>query len=153
MKPEECVNLDGQFFLHKHLRKAVMRSATALRNSVSHRELLDDWIIRYDAWNATLCFIMMDDRIRAIEVESLVEAYLRKISQTDALLRLYNASWNDEPERRHAVVEVCRRKGIEADPSDSPKGELSSVSPLSRSDTGSRWSEVSKSAEAKWSLE
>lgn len=152
MKPEECANLDGQFFLHEHLRKAVMRSATALRNSVSHRDLGDDWNVRYDAWNAMLCFILMDDRIRAIEVESLVEAFLRKISQTDALLRLYNASWNDEPARRLAVVEVCRRKGIKADPSDCPRLELSSVSPLSRSDTGSKWPEVSKSAKAKWSL-
>lgn len=73
-----------------------MRSATALRNSVAHRHLMDDWEIRYDA------------------------------------------SCNDEPARRLAVVEVCRRKGIETDPSDSPKRELSSVSPLSRSDTGSR---------------
>ena len=41
-KPEECANSDWQFFLHEHLHRAVLRSATALRNCVAHRGLLDD---------------------------------------------------------------------------------------------------------------
>lgn len=152
LKPEECANLDGQFFLHEHLRKAVMKSATALRNWVAHRAILDDWEVCYAGKNTMLCLILMDDRIRAIEVESLVEAFLRKIPRTDALLRLYKASWNDEPARRLAIAEVCRRNGIEPDPSDYPIRETSTVSPFARSETGSRWLEISKSAKAKYSL-
>lgn len=153
MKPEECANLDGQFFLHKHLRKAVMSLATHSRNSVSHRHLLDERDVCYSALNTILCFILMGDRVRAIKVESLVEAFLTKTSQADVLVRLHDASWNDEPARRDAIVEVCRREGIEPDTLDSTKGKSFPVSPRPKSDTGSRWPEISKSAKSKWSLD
>lgn len=151
-KPEECADLDRQFFLHPHLREAVMSIATSLRNSVAHRDLLNDRSVCYCAWNAILCFILMGDRILAIEIESLAEAFLTKTSQTDALLRLHNASWDDDPARRHAIVEVCRREGIRADGSDSPKRKPYPVSPQPCSDIRSRWAETSKSAKAKRSL-
>ena len=152
MKPEECANLDGQFFLHQHLREEIMSDATNLRNSVSHRDPPNERGVCYNVWSSILCFILMGDRIRAIEVESLVEAFLTKTSQTEALVRLYNASWNDEPARRQAIVEVCRREGIGADRLDSPERKLFPVSSGPGSDIGTRWPEISKSAKAKWSL-
>lgn len=152
MKPEECANLDGQFYLHEHLRKAVMSDATNLRNSVSHRNPLNDRCVCYNLWNIILCFILMGDRVRAIEVESLVEAFLTKTSRTNALMRLYNASRDDEPERRLAIDEVCRREDIKADPLDSPKRKSFPVSPQPSSDMGSRWPEISKSAKDKCRL-
>ena len=151
-KPEECANLDGQFYLHKHLRKAVMSEATDLRNSVCHRNPLNDPGVCYNLWNTILCFILMGDRVRAIEVESLVEAFLTKTSRINALLRLYNASRDDEPERRLAIDEVCRRENIKADPLDSPKHKSFPVSPQPSSDKGSRWPEISKSAKDKCEL-
>ena len=152
MKPEECANLDEQFFLHEHLREAVMSDATDLRNSVCHRHLLSERDICYNAWNAILCFILMGDRIRAIEVETLVEAFLTKTLQKDALLRLFNASWNDDLARREAIVEVCRRKCPEANELGSPKSKLFPVSPKPSSDWGNRWAEISKSAKARRSI-
>lgn len=129
-----------------------MSLATQSRNSVSHRNPVNERSVCYGAWNSVLCFILMDDRIQAIRVESLAEAFLTKTSQHDVLVRLYHASWSDEPARRHAIVEVCRREGIEADHLDSPNRELFPVSPRPKSDTESRWFEISKSAKAKRSL-
>ena len=153
MKPEECANLDGQFFLHQHLREAVMSLATDSRNSVSHRDTLDDGSVCYSALNTILCLILMDDRVRAIKVESFLEAFLTKTPQADVFVRLLDASCNDEPARRQAIVEVCRREGIEPDTLDSPKPKSFTVSPRPRSDTGNRWPEISKSAKPKRSLD
>lgn len=94
----------------------------------------------------------MGDRMLAIEVETLVEAFLTKSSQTDALLRLFDASWNDDLARRQAIVEVCRQEGLKADELGSPKRKLFPVSPRPSSDIRSRWAEISKSAKAKLSL-
>ncbi len=153
IKPEECANLDGQFFLHEHLREAVMSLAKEKRNSVSHRHLLDEHDVCESALNTILCFILMGDRVRAIKVESLIEAFLTKTSQADVLVRLHGASWNDEPARRDAIAEVCRREGIKPDTSDSTKGKSFPVAPRPKSDTGSRWPKISKSAKFKWSLD
>lgn len=152
MKPEECANLDGQFFLHENLRVAVLSLARFLRNSVSHRRAPSERGLCHSAWNAILCFILMGDRVRAIEVESLVEAFLTKVSRANALVRLHNASWNDEPARRDAIVGFCRQQGIEADRLDSPKRDSVPVSPRPSSDMGTRWPEISKSAKGKWDL-
>lgn len=118
MRPKECTNLDGQLFLRQYLREQVMRHARQLRNPASHRDSLDEHSACHSAWNTILCFILMDDRIRAIKVESLVEASL---TQTDALVRLYNASWNDEITRRDAIVQICRREGIKSGQQSIPK--------------------------------
>ena len=155
-EPGECVDLDGQFFMHPHLREQFLKDATGLRNSVSHRNISSERSVCFSAWSAILCFILMGDRIRAIEVESLVEAFLTKTSRTDALLRLYNASWNDEPSRRDAIFILCRREGIEANRCDSTKREGFPISPRPSSDKGSRWpelsTEISKSAKANESV-
>ena len=152
LKPEECANLDGQFFLHQHLREAVMGLATDSRNSVSHRNLVNERSVCYSAWNSILCLLLMDDRIRAIKIESLTEAFLTKMSQKDVLVRLHDASWCDEPARRHAIVETCRQEGVEADHLDSPERKSFPVLPQPQPDTKSRWFEMSQSAKAKQSL-
>lgn len=126
-----------------------MSHAIDLRNSVSHRDPPNERSVCYSAWNTVLCFILMGDRIRAIEVESLVEAFLTRTSRTDALMRLFDASWNDELARRHAIVEVCRQAGIEADQFDSTKRKCFPISPRPSSNKRSRWPEISKSAKTK----
>ena len=86
-----------------------------------------------------LCLVLMDDRIRAIEVESPIEVFLMKIPETDATL-LGTTSPQDVSPLLRCVDETTL------------KPKLSSVSPLSRSKTGSRWPEVLKYAKAKSSL-
>lgn len=62
MRPKRCSNLDGQFFLQRHFREQVMRHARRLRNSVSHRDSLDEHSAWHSAWNTIVCFILIDDR-------------------------------------------------------------------------------------------
>lgn len=150
MRPKRCSNLDGQFFLQRHFREQVMRHARQLRNSVSHRDSLDEHSAWHSAWNTILCFILMDEGIRDIEVESLVEASL---TQTDALVRLYNASWDDEITRRDAIVQACRREDIKTGQLSTPKRKslaLPITAKLRHGKAGGP--RFSKCAKAKWSL-
>ena len=93
-----------------------MSRAIDLRNTLSLRNTFDERSACFSAWSAILCFIFfrMGDRVRAIEVESLVEALVTKISRTDAFVRLRSGLWNYGSAKRDAVVAVCRREGIEA---------------------------------------
>ena len=86
----------------------------------------------------------MGDRVRVIEVESLVEALLTKISRTDAFLRLCNGSWNYESARRDAIVAVCRREGIEAEQLFSRNSKLFPAFRRPSSDIGIRDLRVGK---------
>lgn len=95
MNPEGCVKLDRQFFLQALLRGVFIGHANSFRDLVSHPDPLNEGGVRYSAQIAIACSNVMGDRIRAIEVESLVEAFSTKTSQSDALLYLYNASWDD----------------------------------------------------------
>ncbi|KAK3172824.1 hypothetical protein OEA41_006149 [Lepraria neglecta] len=115
--PESLVNhfiLGGKQITQLELLRAVFDDAVDLRNSVAHRNILNQGTLCWYAQLAKLLLILFDERKLAIEIEALVEGFLSKKSRDEVLSRLSEyydgrdvpADQLGEFKRRDAVLEI-----------------------------------------------
>ena len=106
--------LGGKQITQLELLRAVFDHAVDLRNSVAHRNILNQGTLCWYAQLAIQLLILFDERKLAIEIEALVEGFLSKKSRDEVLSRLSEyydrrdvpADQLGECKRRDAVLEI-----------------------------------------------
>ncbi|KAF6218250.1 hypothetical protein HO133_006212 [Letharia lupina] len=109
-------DVDGRLFSQHDLRNQVLDGARDLRSSTAHRDELDEWSLRADAWNGILLMKLCDDQEQAVLIEAYAEAFLTERSILDVLSRLEKDSANDDSVRRDAIVRVNEWSSSGCDP-------------------------------------
>ena len=111
---EESRGVDGRVGELKRLRIGVLGQARDLRNVVAHRNPVEDCDVPKYAVRAMLYAILLDDRLRALEVEIVAEAFITRGSRRDVITRLLKNSANDYSSRRKAVLALPEVKDVKA---------------------------------------